>query len=180
MWNSNGILTHMVQGEDPSMLISTWSLAKSPLPKLGHICQGLDPAPCTPPSLPRWSPCSLPTPPGSSIYLTNHVADKCQGYIPRNYKFYWSQVWDPLRLGKEANFTWSIWHKVVAVNEWRAQIASISIYEQCIFCLPNTSEAVKHKLWDYIQARRAWRWATFIMHELCSVRSGDYDGFHWK
>ena len=47
------------------------------------------------------------------------AADKWQGYLPGNYRFQWSQVWDPLRSGKEAAFIWSIWHKAVAVNEWR-------------------------------------------------------------
>ena len=83
------------------------------------------------------------------------VAEKWQGYLPANYRFYWSQVWDPLRAGKEATFMWSIWHKVVAVNEWRAKIAPASISKQCPFCLPNTSESIKHKFWDCIQARRA-------------------------
>ena len=111
---------------------------------------------------------------------TSRAGDKWQGYLPGNYKFFWSQVWDPLRSGKEAAFIWSIWHKAVAVNEWRARIAPASISKQCIFCLPNTSESVKHKFWDCIQARRAWRWATFIMHELCGVRYGHLDSFNWK
>ena len=86
-------------------------------------------------------------------------------------------VWTPL---KEAAFIWSIWHKAVAVNEWRARIAPASISKQCIFCLPNTSESVKHKFWDCIQARRTWRWTTYIMHELCGVRTGHLDSFNWK
>ena len=45
------------------------------------------------------------------------AGDKWQGYLPGNYRFFWSQVWDPLRSGKEAVFIWSIWHKAVAVNE---------------------------------------------------------------
>jgi hypothetical protein len=48
------------------------------------------------------------------------------------------------------------------------------------FCLPNMSKSVKHKFWDCIQARRAWRWATSIMHELCGVTIGNYDCFNWK
>lgn len=48
------------------------------------------------------------------------------------------------------------------------------------FCLPNNNELVKHRFWDYIQAGRAWQWATFIMHELCGVRIGRYDNFKWK
>ena len=111
---------------------------------------------------------------------TSRAADKWQGYLPGNYRFQWSQVWDPLRSGKEAAFIWSIWHKAVAVNEWRARIAPASISKQCVFCLPNTSESVKHKFWDCIQARRAWRWATYIMQELCGVRTGNYDCFNWK
>ena len=51
-------------------------------------------------------------------------------------------------------------------------MALASISKQCIVCLPNTSESVKHKFWYCIQARRAWRWATYIMQELCGVRSG--------
>jgi hypothetical protein len=34
--------------------------------------------------------------------------DKWQGYLPGNYRFFWSQVWDPLRVGKEVAFIWSI------------------------------------------------------------------------
>ena len=75
---------------------------------------------------------------------------------------------------------WSIWHKAVAVNEWRAHIAPVSISKQCPFCLPNMSESIKHKFGDCIQAKRAWRWATYIMRKLCGVRSGNYDCFNWK
>jgi hypothetical protein len=49
-----------------------------------------------------------------------------------------------------------------------------------IVILPNTSELVKHKTWDCIQARRAWKWATYIMHKLCGVRTGNYNNFNWK
>ena len=42
---------------------------------------------------------------------TTRAADKWQGYLSGNYKFYWSQVWNPMRSGKEAAFIWSIWHK---------------------------------------------------------------------
>ena len=59
-------------------------------------------------------------------------------------------------------------------------MAMHSISKRYVFCLLNTSELVKHKFWDCIQARRAWRWATSIMHELCGVRIGNYDSFHWK
>ena len=79
---------------------------------------------------------------------------------------------------KKIAFMWSIWHKAMAINEWRARIALASISKQCVFCLPNTSELIKHKFWDCIQARRAWRWATSIMHELYKLRFGNYDYFN--
>ena len=94
---------------------------------------------------------------------TSRATEKWQGYLPNNHRIYWSQVWDPMRAGKEAAFMWSIWHKAVAVNEWRARIAPASISKQCVFCMPNTSESIKHKFWDCIQARRAWRY-TYITH----------------
>ena len=37
-----------------------------------------------------------------------------------------------------------------------------------------------HKFRESIQARRAWRWATFIMHELCVVRMDNYDSVNCK
>ena len=55
-----------------------------------------------------------------------------------------------------------------------------SFFKHCVFGLPNSSESVKHAYWDYIQVRRAWRWSTFIMHELCGVGIGNYDSFNWK
>lgn len=37
----------------------------------------------------------------NTIPNESRVVDKWQGYLPRNYRFCWSQVWDPLRLHKE-------------------------------------------------------------------------------
>lgn len=61
------------------------------------------------------------------------AAEKWQGYLSGNYRFYWSQVWDPHHAGKEAAFIWSILHKALAVNEWGARIASATISKQCEF-----------------------------------------------
>ena len=111
---------------------------------------------------------------------STRAADKWQGNLSGNCKFYWLQVWDPLHSSKEGAFIWFIWHKAVAVNEWRARIVHASISKQCVICLPNMTESVKHKFWDCVQARRAWRWAMFIMHKLCGVKPGNYDCFNWK
>ena len=50
------------------------------------------------------------------IPSVTRAAEKWQGYLPSNYRFHWSQVWDPLRSDKEAAFMWPFWHKAVAVN----------------------------------------------------------------
>ena len=65
----------------------------------------------------------------------NNDVEKWQGDLPRNYKFYWSQVWDMLRAGKKATFMWSAWHKAIAVNKWRARIAPVSISKQYLYFL---------------------------------------------
>lgn len=51
-------------------------------------------------------------------------------------ELYRSQIWDPLRSDKAVAFIWSIWHKVVAVNEWRACNAPTSFSMQCVFLPP--------------------------------------------
>lgn len=111
---------------------------------------------------------------------TTRAEDKWQGYILDNYRFYQSQVQDSLCSEKDAAFMWLVQDKVVVVNEWRAHIALALISKYYVFCLPNMNESVKHKFWDCIQATRAWRWATLIMHVLCGVTTGYYDSFNWK
>ena len=86
----------------------------------------------------RWLVLDYTTKGGREILISKNqgstrAADKWQGYLPGNYRFPWSQVWNPLRAGKEAAFIWSIWHKAVVVNEWRTRMASVSISKQCIF-----------------------------------------------
>lgn len=74
----------------------------------------------------------------------------------------------------------TIGKRLAKIKELSARIGPASISKQGVFCLPNTSELVKHKLWNCIQARRAWRWATYIVHKLCGVRTGNYNNFNWK
>lgn len=47
-----------------------------------------------------------------------------------------------------------------------------------LFC--ELDDPMQNKSWDCVQVRRAWRWATFIVHELGVVRTCNYDSFHWK
>lgn len=56
---------------------------------------------------------------------STRAGDTWQGYLPGNYEFYWSQIWDPFRSGKEAEFMWSIWHKAVVIIEWWPHCAGL-------------------------------------------------------
>ena len=113
-------------------------------------------------------------------FSCNWIFNLCPKKKEKDFRFYWSHKWDPTCSNEEATFVWSIWHKAVVVNKWKVCIVPASITKQCVFCLFNTSESIKHKFWDCIQAWRAWRWDTFIMHELCRVQMSNYDSFQWK
>lgn len=61
------------------------------------------------------------------VSYTTRAANKWQGYILRNYQFYWSYVWDPMQYyGKEDVFMWSIWHKQLQ-SGWKVRITPTSI-----------------------------------------------------
>lgn len=49
----------------------------------------------------------------------------------------------------------SIWHKAIAITEWKANIAPHSISKRRVICIPNSSELVKHKFWDCTHVRCA-------------------------
>ena len=66
-------------------------------------------------------------------------------------------------------------------NQWveGAYCTNIHFQAMCIVP-PNTSESIKQKNWDCIQARITWWWTAFIMHTICQVWTNNYDIFHWK
>lgn len=63
----------------------------------------------------------------------SRAAIKWHGYLLGDYKFYWLHNWDPLHSDKEFAFMRSVGMKFVAIFDWRAHIAPISISRQCIF-----------------------------------------------
>lgn len=106
----------------------------------------------------------------NKIHGMTRATNIWQGCLLDNYKFNWSQVWDLAWSCKEAAFMCFIWHKAVVVDELRACIVPASISKQCVFLPPQYKQTIEDKSWDcIIQAQQTWRWANFIMHELCGV-----------
>jgi hypothetical protein len=66
--------------------------------------------------------------------LERPMAEKWIGILPRTYTPNWKEVWFKRRPKKEAGFLWSVYHHVVAVNSWRAQISPF-IDRTCKCCL---------------------------------------------
>lgn len=61
------------------------------------------------------------------------VEKKWRGILPQSYKLRWATIWDAERAKNEGGLLWAIWHRAVAVNEWRGKISS-NICQDCTVC----------------------------------------------
>ena len=84
----------------------------------------------------------------------NLCLTRWRGSLPRNTPVDWRDTWRSSRAQKEAAFLWSIWHKAIAVNEWRHKISHI-IDTSCPFC-PGHNESILHRFWGCELARSTW------------------------
>lgn len=66
-----------------------------------------------------------------------------------------------------------------SMNGGRMLLRLLSL-NNMFFAFLTRAKSIKEKFGDCIQAQRAWRWPTTIMHELCEVRTGNYITFNWK
>ena len=71
-------------------------------------------------------------------------------------------LWDKTRSKKRRAFIWSIWHRAVAVNSWRARFI-VNIDDKCHMCMNDILETIFHKLWDRRVAWRSWDFAIGII-----------------
>jgi len=53
---------------------------------------------------------------------------------------------------------WSIWHNVVAINSWRAQIVQ-GIDTSCKCCTMDMEEFPLHKFYLYHHAQEVWEYS---------------------
>lgn len=55
-------------------------------------------------------------------HIPKIIERKWAGVLPSSFKLRWTNVWSKARAQKESGLLWSVWHIVVAVNEWRGRI----------------------------------------------------------
>jgi hypothetical protein len=89
------------------------------------------------------------------VYLQRPMAQK---YEPN-----WNEIWNLSCLLKEANFIWSMYHKAVAVNHWRAQMGP-HINSRCVCCPSNEPETILDKFIYCPQTKLAWEYGLTILY----------------
>ena len=87
-----------------------------------------------------------------------------RGLLLRNTPVDWKDTWRAKRAQKESAFIWSIWHKAIAVNEWRQKI-NINTDVSCPLC-PGLSESIIHRFWECTQAYSTWTWCSSLIHAI--------------
>lgn len=95
------------------------------------------------------------------------VEKKWPGILPPSFKLRWSIIWEPYRVKKEGRLLWAIWHRSVAVNEWRGKI-STNVDQQCEVCKSGAKESVLHRFWECQSATIVWTWGTRVLEKLGS------------
>lgn len=74
-------------------------------------------------------------------------------------------MWDKTHSHKEGAFTWSVWHKPVAIDSWRARFIK-GIDNKCLMCRMDILEIITCSFWDCIIAQRAWDYSIGIINTL--------------
>jgi hypothetical protein len=64
---------------------------------------------------------------------------------------------------KRLGVLWSIIHKAIAINVWRAQ-ANSNIDVMCPICDLGTLKSLIHQFYDHPQGKITWSWAMTIIY----------------
>jgi hypothetical protein len=86
------------------------------------------------------------------LQLQRLMAEKWHGTFPATYVPDWDEIWIKIKPQKEAGFLWSVYHKAVAVNQWRARIFGANA--DCTNCLGRERESIIHRFHHCPKARR--------------------------
>ena len=62
-------------------------------------------------------------------------------WLPLRFSFRWKANWGADRASKESGLIWQLWHRAIAVNDWRAKI-SPQIDTECLVCCTGESESI--------------------------------------
>lgn len=94
------------------------------------------------------------------------VEKKWAGILPPSFKLRWATIWTSNRVKKESGLLWAMWHRAVAVNEWRGRI-NANLDQNCVVCNSNSKETILHRFWECPSARAVWAWCTKVIDALC-------------
>lgn len=86
--------------------------------------------------------------------------------MPRSFKLRWPTIWTKERTQKECGLLWAIWHRAVAVNEWRGRIDG-NIDQSCVVCGVGKREPVLHRFRECPSAQYVWTWSNKLITTLC-------------
>jgi hypothetical protein len=96
--------------------------------------------------------------------LRRPMAEKWTRDLPLTFSPNWSEVWNKEQPQKEAAFVWLVYHKAVAVNQWRKQIFD-EVDAQCICCPGSHTEFMIHRFHHYMRTRTAWYFGLTILYK---------------
>jgi hypothetical protein len=91
-----------------------------------------------------------------------HQRSDLQRTIPNSYKPNWKEVWLSRRPQKEAGFLWSVYHRAIAVNQWKSQMFR-RIFPLYVCCPQQSNELVKHCMYECPRAATVWCYAQTIL-----------------
>lgn len=81
----------------------------------------------------------------------------------RHSRWTWKEVWTGTRSRKKAAFLWSIYHRVVVVNQWRHQdFAKTS--DLCLCCEIGEPESILQCFLNCRMVVHAWSFAMSVLH----------------
>ncbi len=80
--------------------------------------------------------------------------------VPSPLNFKWKNVWLKIRMKKDVDLIWIMWHQLVAINVWCTKInKDTTMMCPCDF---EALESMIHIFWDCPKVKAAWEWAFAI------------------
>jgi hypothetical protein len=95
-----------------------------------------------------------------------------------NFQLDWKDPWLKDRGKKEGGFLWSIWHRAVATNTWRAVISEVVL--DCPSCDLRLEENFLHRFYFCPQVKIAWAFAFTIIYRLERNGTGPARSFSFE
>jgi len=100
--------------------------------------------------------------------LKKSILDKWKGILPANFQPPWGEIWHPSKLQKEVAYLWSVIHKAIAVNSWRAQLFP-GINISCSCCDQGLEETIMHQFVECDPSKLAWDFALTVLYRALAI-----------